>query len=173
MGHRGDIMIFAKRKTKGGFTIIEMLISLAILALLMSAVATAFYASAVNYRENEDIFRAVHTARQVLYRITMELRTATAVKHDDPANECSMVTAEGSDITYRYNSGDNTLYLITNDDATDADYVFCDNVTAMTFVRTFDTGDPTVVKNVQINMTVAAGNVSQTVATAAVVRRNM
>ena len=48
MGNRGDIMILAKRKTKGGFTIIEMLISLAILALLMSAVATAFYASAVN-----------------------------------------------------------------------------------------------------------------------------
>jgi len=173
MGNRGDIMILAKRKTKSGFTIIEMLISLAILALLMSAVATAFYASAVNYRENEDIFRAVHTARQVLFRITMELRTATAVKHDDPANECTMVTAEGSNITYRYNSGDNTLYLITNDDATDADYVFCDNVTAMSFVRTFDTGDPTVVKNVQINMTVAAGDVSQTVSTAVVVRRNM
>ena len=166
-------MILAKRKSNGGFTIIEMLVSLAILALLMSAVATAFYASAINHRENEDIFRAVHTARQALFRITMELRTATAVKHDDPANECSMVTAAGSNITYRYNSGDNTLYLITNDDTADADYVFCDNVTAMSFVRTFDTGDPTMVKNVQINMTVSSGNVSQTVATAAVVRRNM
>ena len=166
-------MVLAKRKSRGGFTIIEMLISLAILALLMSAVATAFYASSINYRENEDIFAAVHTARQVLFRITMELRTATAVKHDDPANECTMVTAEGSDITYRYNSDDDTLYLITNDDATDADYVFCENVTAMTFERTVDAGDPTVVKNVQINMTVTAGDVSQNVATAVVVRRNM
>jgi len=159
---------------KGGFTIAELLVALVITGILLVAVAAAFNASIINYRENEDVFKAINSARQALSRITSQLRTADAVAPDSPANECTLYTAAGDDITYRYSSGDNKLYLITNDDLSDSDYVLCDNVTAMTFTKDTATEDEvTYVRGVQISMTVVSGDVKKTVSTAAVVRRNL
>jgi len=45
------------------------------------------------------MFKAINSARQALFRITSQLRTATAVDPVAPANECSMITAAGEDIT--------------------------------------------------------------------------
>ncbi len=156
-------------KYKTGFTIAELLIALAISAMLLVAVAVAFNASAVNYQENEDIFRTINNARQALFRMTSQLRTANAV---DPAanNECSFITAAGEDITYQFRSAENKLYLITNIDSNE--YVLCDNVTAMTFTKT-PTDDVLDCKSVQISMTVVSGNVQKTISAAAVIRRNL
>jgi hypothetical protein len=151
-----------------------MLLALAITAMLLAAVAVAFNASAVNYRQNEDIFKTVNGARQALYRITTQLRTATAVDTNSPGNECTLITAASENITYRYNSGDNKLYLITNGDLSDDDYVLCDNVTAMTFTRTTAVEESVVyVKSVQISMTVVSGDVQRTASAAAVIRKNL
>ena len=46
-------------KYKTGFTIAELLMALAISAMLLVAVAVAFNASAMNYQENEDIFNTI------------------------------------------------------------------------------------------------------------------
>src|SRR4030042_7099353 len=100
-----------------GFTLIELLLALAITAILLTAVALAFNASVINYRENEDIFKAINNARQALFRITSQLRTAKLVDDTAPLNECSMRTAAGEDITYRYDSTARVLYLITKGDA--------------------------------------------------------
>jgi type II secretory pathway pseudopilin PulG len=157
-----------------GFSIVELLLALAITALLLTAVAVAFNASITNYRENEDIFKAINNARQALFRLTTQLRTAAAVDPNAPANECTLITSGGKDITYRYNNTDNKLYLITNDDLTDSDYVLCDNVTAMGFTRDTATEDSvTYVKSVQISITVQSGHIQQTVSSAAVIRRNL
>jgi prepilin-type N-terminal cleavage/methylation domain-containing protein len=157
-----------------GFTIVELLIALAITAVLLTAVAVAFNASIINYRENEDIFKTINNARQALFRITSQLRTAAAVEPSSPDNECALITAGGDDITYRYNSSAKKLYLVTNDITTDSDYVLCDNVTAMTFEKdTATEGATTYVKSVQISMTVASGDIERTVSAAAVVRRNL
>lgn len=161
---------------KTGFTIAELLLALAIAGMLLAAVAFAFNASVINYRQNEDIFRTINSARQAMFRMISQLRTATAVDPDpnSPANECALITASGDDITYRYNSEDNKLYLITNDDLTDSDYVLCDNVTAMTFTKDTVTEDSvTKVTSVQISITTASGNVQQTASAAAVIRRNL
>jgi prepilin-type N-terminal cleavage/methylation domain-containing protein len=167
-------MLRKSSKDGRGFTIIELLLSLAITALLLAAVAYAFSASVMNYRENEEIFQTVNKGRQALYRMTTELRTAEAVDPNLVTTECSLITAGGADYTYRYNSGDRKLYLITNDDPTDADYVLCDNVTAMTFVKsTFVEESVTYVKDVQISMTVQSGDFARTLSAAAVVRRNL
>jgi type II secretory pathway pseudopilin PulG len=158
----------------GAFTIAEVLIALAVVSILLAAVAVAFNASAINYRENSDIFNAVNNARQALFRMTTQLRTADAVNPDSLSNECSLITAGGDDITYRYNSSAKKLYLITNDITTDSDYVLCDNVTAMTFTKDIVTeGSQTKVKSVQISMTVAAGDIQRTLSAAAVIRRNL
>jgi len=87
-------------------------------------------------------------------------------------NECTLITAAGDDITYQYNNGDNKLYLITNDDLSDPDYVLCDNVTDMTFTKT-PTDDGTDCKSVQISITVTRGNVERKISAAAAIRRNL
>ena len=159
---------------KAGFTLVELLIALAIGAMLLAAVAVAFNASIINFRENEEIFRTINSTRQALFRITTQLRTADAVDPNAPANECTFITADGQDITYRYDSGDSKLYLVTNDDPSDQDYVLCDNVTAMTFAKDAVVEDEQIkVKKVQISMTVASGDLQRTVSTAAVIRRNL
>ena len=119
-------------KFTAGFTIAELLIALAITALLLAAVAVAFNASLANYRDNENIFKTINTARQALFRITSQIRTAL-VDDSDISNEniCKLIFDDLSEITYRYDSGTQKLYL--NDGGTD--YVLCENVTAMTFKK--------------------------------------
>ncbi len=168
-------MIMKKTKICFGFTIVELLIALTLMGMLISAVALAFDASTVSYRENEDIINVVNVARQTLIRITTQLRTASAVSTTDPANTCTFITADGQDITYSYDAGAQKLYLITNDDATDADYVLCDNVTAMTFdkaIEADDTGQD-YVESVQISITLSSGNVTRSLSTAVAIRRNL
>ena len=156
-------------KFTAGFTIVEILIALAITGVLLGALAVAFNASIINYRENEDIFKVVNSSRQALFRITTQIRTGL-VDPNDVTNQgrCKLLCADNSEITYRYDSEDNNLYLHDHD--TDTDYVLCDNVDAMTFKKNNDTptGD---VKSVQISMTVTSDNIQRTVSAAAVVRK--
>ncbi len=176
-------MSLIKFKSNAGFTLVEMLLSLMILGMLLAAVAFAFNASAMNFSENEAMFKAMNTARQALLRITTEIRTAQDVAligtgpGDDPLDysQCSMHTSDGGDITYRYNSANNTLYL--DDNLTSSSYVMCENVTAITFERATVPVDPPAIpseiRSVRISITVAADDLSQTLATGAVVRRNL
>jgi len=152
------------------FTIAELLIALAITAILLAAVAVAFNASFINYQQNEDMFRAINGARQALTRITNQLRTANAVDPNAPANECSLITTTGDDITYRYDSANNRLYL----DSGVNSYVLCDNVTGMTFTKSTATVDAvTYVQSVQVSITVVSGSTEQTLSAAAAIRRNL
>ncbi len=156
-------------KFTAGFAIAELLIALAITGLLLVAVAVAFNASITNYKENEDIFKTINTARQALFRITSQLRTGLVDPNDILSEDkCTLLCADGSKIKYWYDNGNNSLYLYDYDK--DEDYLLCDNVTDMTFKRNNDTstGD---VKSVQISMTVQSGNVERTIPAAAVVRK--
>ena len=151
-------------KHKNGFTIAELLVALAISSILLAAVAFAFQSSMINYRENEDIFKATNSVRQALFRMTTQLRTANAVDPNAPSNQCTFLTSNGENITYDYRNADNKLYLITNSDGNE--YVLCDNVTAMSFAREtfFDPEDGfTKVKSVQISMTVVNGDIEKTI----------
>ena len=166
-------MYNCKTKIRSGFTLVEILISLVVLGLLMAAVAVAFNASAVNYAANEDMFEAISTARQAMMRITSDLRTAWPVEISEPANQCSMITADNRDITYQYDSANNILNLVVNTGANAGTYVLCRNVTAMIFNKTPVPDDPTSTKSVRISMTVTVDNASQSVSSAAVIRRNL
>lgn len=151
-----------------GFTVVECLISLAICAMLMTAVAVAFNASLVNFRENEEMFQSINSARQALTRMTTQLRTADSVGTAAASHQCSFLTATGEDITYEFRAADNKLYLITNSDA--SEYTLCDNVTAASFTRTLTT-DGLNCKSVLISLTVRCGSSERTLSAAAVVRR--
>jgi prepilin-type N-terminal cleavage/methylation domain-containing protein len=157
------------RTSVQGFTIIECLVSLAITAILMVSLGVAFNASAMNYKENEQMFRTINSARQALTRITAQLRTGHFVNPAAPAYQCSFYTDANDNLTYEYRSADHKLYLITNSDS--AEYTLCDNVTAATFTKTPDGhGD---CKSVQISLTVQNGDRQRTLAAAAVIRRNL
>jgi len=161
--------VLQKNRKSDAFTLVELLLGLAITAILLVAVAAALNASAVNYKANEDIFKAMNDARQALTRMTNQLRTANAVDFSTPANhQCSFFTATNEDITYEFRSADNKLYLITN--ANSNEYVLCDNVTAATFTKT---DDGTKCKSVQISLTVTVGSISQNLSAASVIRRNL
>jgi len=161
-----------KTRNKTGFTIAELLIALAISGILLAAVAVAINGSVINYEQNEDIFRTINSARQALFRITTQLRTANAADPNSPSNQCTFITADGENITYDFRAANKKLYLITNSDG--QEYLLCDNVTAMTFTKNVVTEDSLIkVKSVQINMTVASGNVQKTISSAAVIRRNL
>lgn len=155
----------------------ECLISLAISAVLLTAVAVAFNASVVNYRENEKMYTTINNARQALTRMTAQLRTGHTVLPSDPNNRCSFFTASDEDITYEFRDAThadpacrNKLYLITN--SNNNEYVLCDNVTAATFIK-MPTDDGMDCKSVQMSMTVQDGSFQRTLSAAAVVRRNI
>jgi len=163
-----------------GFTIIECLFGLAISAMLLTAVAVAFNASAINFRENEDMFWTINNARQALTRMTSEIRTAGyldestvpstwyGVAHNaTPSNQCTLYLPNHELIKYEFVSADKKLYLVKN--ATN--YALCDNVTNATFTTTSANGvDAT---SVQISLTVQSGGSQRTLAAAAVIRRNL
>lgn len=161
-------------KHGNGFTIVELLVALAISGILLVAVAVAFNASVVNYRENENIFKAVNNARQALSRMTSQLRTANpefgAVDPTAPGNRCNMHTATNEDITYEFRAAEEKLYLITNSDG--QEYVLCENVVSASFVKT-PTDDGADCKSVQISLTVRTDSVQRTLSAAAVIRRNL
>jgi len=155
-----------------GFTILELLITLAITGLLLAAVAAAFNASVKSHTQNQALIKAIGASQAALSRITTQLRCAEAVDSNSPANECGLITDTGDDITYRYNSTDKKVYLIDNTAGTSN--VLCDNVTFMTFQKETATDEGTTyVKNVQIKMTIAIGKAERTVSAAAVIRRNL
>ncbi|MHC4986943.1 MAG: prepilin-type N-terminal cleavage/methylation domain-containing protein [Planctomycetota bacterium] len=175
-----------ERKKQRGFTLIEVMLSLVILAVLMTAVAFAFDASVTNYQANKGIYETVNRGRQALLRITNDLRSAQAVAlvgGVDPDNtQVSLVTNTGTDITYRYDSDTGTLSY--DDNATGSSYVLCNHVTGATFNRTEheiyrDNGAGgmvpiTAIRDVRIVLTLTdeSGEMSHTLAAATLVRKN-
>jgi len=160
-----------------GFTLVELLIGLALTAILLTAVAVAFSASVTSYQENEEMFWAMNNARQALARITSQLRSGYWVNPVAASNQCSFFTSAGEDITYEFRDASHTspacrnkLYLIMN--ATSQEYVLCDNVVAATFTKTA-TDDGTDCKSVQISLTVRSGDCERVLSAAAAVRRNL
>ena len=160
-------------KNKSGFTIVELLIALAISGMLLTAVALAFQSSLTNYTENEDMFKTINGARQSLCRITTQLRTAQAVDPNAPVNQCTFITPDNETITYDFRSDEKKLYLV--DGGTGTNYLLCDNVTGMTFTKdTFIDNEGYInVKSVQISMTVKNGDIENSISAAAAIRRNL
>ncbi len=167
----------------GGFTIVECLVGLAISAVLLTAVAAAFNASVVNYRENEEMFWSMNNARQALTRMTGEIRPAgyfdQSVKppwhgmaHNiEPTDHCTFYLANHELITYQFNADEKKLYLVKN--ATNQSYVLCSDVSNAVFATIPDDGgDPLIgAKSVIITLTVRKGGSERTLSAAAALRR--
>jgi len=168
----------AQKNKKYGFTIAEMLVALAVMAMLLTAVAVAFNASAINYNENKDMFNAINMGRQAMLRMTSQLRTAEAVSmwsNESFTDRCSFTPADSNlpfSSQFRfYNTAHsthpaNTVCINSGGNH----YLLCDHVTSMTFTRSPTTG---TVKSVQMSMTITVGNSSQAITSAVVLRKTL
>ena len=164
----------SRRKLVWGFTLVELLICLAIVGIVLTAVAIAFDACVANYEANKGISDSVIKANQALSRITADLRCAADVDtNSEPNNQCAMHTAEGNDITYLFNQNEGKLYLVDNDTSTS--HILCENVSLVRFDRTTAVDDSNLVyvKNVQITLTVGSGNSARNACAAVAIRRNL
>jgi prepilin-type N-terminal cleavage/methylation domain-containing protein len=163
-------------KLKSAFTLVELLICLAIVGIVLTAVAIAFDACVANYEANKDISDSVIKANQALSRITADLRCAADVDtNSEPNNQCAMHTAEGNDITYLFNQNEGKLYLVDNDTSTSTSHILCENVSLVRFDRTTAVDDSNLVyvKNVQITLTIGSGNSARNFCSAVTIRRNL
>src|SRR5215212_2456647 len=97
-----------------GLSLAEVMISLAISAMLLTAVAAAFTASAEAIEQNDEFFRASQAARVSMNQILTEIRRANAVQVPATNKSLSMLTWDNKDRTYSYDSGTKKLKLITN-----------------------------------------------------------
>jgi type II secretory pathway pseudopilin PulG len=146
-----------------------MLISLALCATLLNAIATAVTASAAAARENDEFFRASQAARVTLQQLLTETRRGW-VDTQSTSTSLHLLTAAGAqpahDRTYTYypptaspSTPSGEVRLITNDDATDPDYTLARIVSALNFsiqTGTDATGAPCVT-DVTVTLTVTIG----------------
>jgi len=146
----------------------EMLIALVVMGILLTAIATAFNASATNYRENAGIAEAMNSARNVLARMTTLIRTGQPNPAAEATGRCSLITADNHSVVFRYDAGQRTVYY--DDNTAGTSNKLCENVTALTFTKSLTGAD---VKSIVISMTIQMGDVSETFTSAAVVRKNL
>ena len=153
-----------------GFTLVELLMALAISALLLSGLGIAFSASMTSYTVNKETYNGLNNARLGLSRMVSELRTGYWVDPNAGLSQCNFYTADGHDIGYDYRSEDKTLYIVTHDD--NSEYVLCRDVESATFTKipTEDSGD---CQSVHIDLTVSSGSVQQTFSQSVAIRRNL
>lgn len=126
------------RRSRRGLGLVEVLISLAISAMLLAGIAAAFSGATAAVQTNDEFFRATQAGRVTLHHILTHVRQGTV---DAPADSATLrlITAakDGGggedDRTYKFLPATNQIVLITNDDLTDPDYVLARNVTSCAF----------------------------------------
>lgn len=167
----------AKSKTRRflrrGLSLIEVMISLAISAMLLTAVAAAFTASSDAIEVNDEFFRASQAARVSLNQILSEIRRCSSVSVS--ANQIDMITSADDDRSYMCDTAAKTLKLRTNDITTDPDYTLCNAVTAHAFTADTKTDEAgiTHVVRVSVTLTIQVGKNSVRLTGSAAPRRAM
>ncbi|MFW6155339.1 MAG: PilW family protein [Planctomycetota bacterium] len=96
------------RHTAPGLGMVELLLSLSIMALLLTSVAAAFQASLNTVDENQKIAAVTHNARIVLNRMMAEIRQAEAVECNP--HKVSIIPPDGDATLIEYQlDGDNNI----------------------------------------------------------------
>ncbi len=168
-------------KTRQGFTIVEMLMALAILAMLLSAVALAMHASLHNYGENTNIAELTQTARVVLNRMMSEIRTADAI--DSASQRVTIIPPQpdpGNVTEIEYELADGVLYCHRTVSTTQTSHILIasnGDVQVTGFTITSETGidgeEVEYTKSVTAKLDLKSGDSTFSVTASACPRRNM
>ena len=161
--------------SKKGFTIIELILAVIIMALLMTALGFVFRGTVNTYTVNQNMLESYNDSRMAIKRISDEIRNAVTVSTSEPQNQCSIIRADGEDITYRYDADAKEILYCTNGDLTDQDYVICDNIESAVFQKvTASYADGTqYVKEVVVTISSKNGSVTQNMTSSVAVRKNL
>lgn len=145
------------KTTRRGLGLIEVMISLAIAAMLLTAVSAAFTASASAVENNDQFFRASQAARVSLHQLLTEIRRSHAANVS--GDQIDLITHDGSDRSYIYDSANQRLMLRTNDTTTDPDYSLCTSLVGHDFSAETQTDEGGIshVIRVQVTLIVKVG----------------
>ena len=163
-----------------GLSLVEVMISLAITATLLTAAAAAFNASSNVIQTNDEFFRATQAARISLHQILTQVRRGS-VNTASTTTALRLITAaedDGTgedDYTYSFVAAENKLKLITNDNLLDPDYTLASDVDNVSFA--VETGEDYThapcVTRVNVAVTVKVGDNVVTLSGSACPRRNL
>lgn len=150
------------RLRRRGLSLVEVLISLAITAMLLTAVSAAYVASAQAIEINDQFFRASQAARVSVTRISSELRKCrSGTLYGDDTLE--LITASGEKHTYKHDAVNKRLTLTLDALPAPMTYKLASNVEKAEF---FSNG-----KSVSVNVVVAVGKNSVALNGSAIPRR--
>jgi len=129
-------------RRRGGFTLIELLVSMLISSLVIVVVAGMTYVGTQSYQATQNIAELGQSARSILYRITREIRGASAVTCGE--NQMTIIPAETADgpDQIRYRLTDGVFYCDRIDGADQESYALLsssDTVSVQQFVITIST----------------------------------
>jgi type II secretory pathway pseudopilin PulG len=97
----------------GGFTIIELLMSLLLVSMLLTAIALAMKSSMDSYQQNHNASAVNQASRSLALRIQREIRQAVAVDYTAAESKVVITPPTGAsgllDITYTYTLANKTL----------------------------------------------------------------
>ncbi|NQV33627.1 MAG: prepilin-type N-terminal cleavage/methylation domain-containing protein [Phycisphaeraceae bacterium] len=160
------------------FTLVELLMALAISTLLLTGLGVAFNASMVSYNVNKDTYEGLNNARLALARMVSELRTGYDIIAPGPgasSSQCDFsvdiydengIWVDEKEITYEYRSAVKTIVTYF-EGIRDPNYVLCRNVEWAEFELDLDG------KSVHIDLTVSSGDIQQEFAQSVAIRRNL
>jgi len=165
--------------TRGGFGLIELLLSLAIMAMLLAAVSAAIHTSLKSYQENQKIAAVTQSARSILDRMMRDVRTAAAV--DSAATELTIIPPDdGSGLEQlKYDFTGGVLYYRRTVSGQTTSHVLLgsgDEVTVSDFTVTREVGQDwqgtPCTKSITASLSLAAGGYTFSVTASAAPRRN-
>ncbi len=159
-------------RPRRGLSFVEAMISLSISAMLLSAIAAAFTASAQAVDSNDQFYRCTQAGRVSLNQLLREVRLCQTIQV--ASDHMDLYTATGSSRTYRFSSDQKQILMVLNDVTNTPSYPLASNVTSCTFQADM-APDPTThvsrVVRVSCTMTINVGKNTQTVTGSAAPRQ--
>jgi type IV pilus assembly protein PilW len=166
-----------RRRREGGFTLINLLVSMGISGIALSAVTTTFVSQSQSYDAQEQIVEMQQNARAAMDIMTREIRMAgyspTGASlvgvhyHSDKIHIRADITGDGDindpneDIKYSYDSAN----LRIERDAEAGIQPFADNIQAFTMAYFDNNGNATtnsaVIRQIQITITARTAEIDR------------
>ena len=142
-------------KSRRGLSLAEVMISLAISAMLLTAVAAAFTASSDAIETNDEFFRASQAARVSMNQILTEIRRAKVINKDASNSKVLAMTCyDDKNRDYIYDTAAKKLMLVTSDPMA-PNYTLASNCTDARFA--YDNPSGLLIVRVSVTVTVQVG----------------
>jgi Tfp pilus assembly protein PilW len=130
--NRQPVIVARRGAGRRGLSIVELMLSLAVSGMLLTAVAAGAWAAVGATQGNDQFVRASHVSRVCMDQMTTQLRRCDSCQVA-ASDRVEIITDTGHDWTYQYFPSTLQLKLIQNDVSGKPSYVLANNVTAATF----------------------------------------